>query len=452
MKIVVVGAGAAGLAAATRAKRVAPHAQVMVFEKTSEYSRGTCSLPFFVSGELDDPNQLRGLSAEQLGAAGVELKLRTAALEIQPHQRRLITDGPAVHYDRLIVATGSRQKANPFKGLEQGAERVWRLRSQADADKILRDLGACRPRKAAIVGGGYVGVELAEALLARGLQVSILHRKPTLMRLHPAVNQAVVESLQSQGIEVELNLEVEGAEPSAGLDSFLLEGHLSTGERFQSTFDAVALAHGIEPAADLLSKAGARLGSSGGVLVNSRGETSLNQVYACGDGVEIPNSRGGPGRWIPLATTAARLGRVCGENAAGGSLRLGANLAALSIRLFHNQLGMVGQPRDWQDSSALEFHWGNRNSPFPRRRNGQGVLFFEPGTERVKGVQAFGAEAASLVNVVSMAVEQELTIHQLAQQDFTYTPPLSALWHPLYLASRGARNSTRVSYAGGRSR
>lgn len=446
-RILVIGAGAAGLAAATRAKRVHPEAIVTVFESGREFSRGTCSLPYYLSGEIDDGRSLQGVSAEYLADLGVELSLETPVLEIQPHQRRLVTAGPTLLYDKLIVATGSRQRRATFIDLDPSLPGLWKLKTMADAEKIQTDIRSRRPHTVAVVGGGYVGLEVAEALSKRGLRVTVLQRGSTLARLHPRIDQAVAGSFREVGVEIRCSTEVERI--TAERDSFFITTGDSGGHRRTERFDAVLLSHGIEPDSRLLSQAGARLGPAGGAVVTARGETSLSSVYACGDGVELPNAWGGPTRWVPLATAAARLGRVCGENAVGGSLRIGSSQGALAVRLFDRQLGTLGRPGDWDDCTEVTFHWGSDSSPFPRRRGGVGVLYLDRRSDKIRGLQAFGAEASQLVDVVSLACEQGMTLEELSLLDFAYTPPLSSLWHPLYLAHRTREKLSRGTRVGG---
>ncbi len=446
-RVLVIGAGAAGLAAATRAKRVHPEAAVTVFESGREFSRGTCSLPYYLSGEIEHREYLQGVSAQELAEAGVELHLETQVLEIHPHQRRVITAGPTLSYDRLIVATGSRPRATPFTDLAADLPGFWKLKTLADADKILADLRALGPRSVAVVGGGYVGLEVAEALRERGLHVTLFQRNSTVARLHPRVDQLVEETFRRAGIEIRRSVEVEALTREQG--SFSLSSRALDKKPQTERFDAVALAHGIEPDARLLERAGARLGPAGGVVVSARGETSLSNVYACGDGVELPNVWGGTPRWVPLATTAARLGRVCGENAVGGSLRIGSCQGALTVRLFDGQLGSLGLPEDWAESIEVPFHWGSDSPPFARRRGGGGVIFLDRRSEKIRGLQAFGAEASHLVDLASLACEQGMTLEELSLQDFSYTPPLSSLWHPLYLAYRTRRKLSSRPQVGG---
>lgn len=442
MNIVVVGAGAGGLAAATRAQRANPDARVQVVEKTREFSRGTCSLPYYLSGEIKDASRLQGVTDLELKNKGVELLLETEALKIQVHQRKLETSRDTLGYDRLIVSTGSKPRGIKT-GFEAEDAGIWQIRTLAQVERIRHQLKERPHRKVAVVGGGYVGLEFAEALHQLGLEVTLFHRGSHLMKLHPVLSDAVGCLLGRHQIGLELDKEVEEVKRMG--QNLIVE--TKCGQTFP--FDAVALATGVKPEVTLLKDAGARLGSTGGVRVNTRGETSLSNVYACGDGVELPNPEGGPGRWIPLATTAARLGRVCGENASGrGGRRLGSHFGALAVRLFGNQLGVVGQQADWQDCTEHIFHWGQDGHPFPSRQPGVGALFVERGTERLRGLQALGPDAGHLVNLLSLACEKGLTIEDLQDLDYSYNPPLSGLWHPFYLAARQAERD-KISQPGG---
>lgn len=426
------------MAAATRARRFNPQAEIIVVEATGEFSRGTCSLPYLLSGEIEHAEQLQVTTLSALESERIELRLHTTASCLHPSQRKLETSGSTLFYDRLIVSTGSKPKDSQVFPCSEHP-RLWRLRTIRDVQEIRQQLNDRSLRRVAVIGGGYVGIEFAESLCTLGLEVTIFQRQATLMRLSPEISDSVCRCLQQNGIRVLLESEVSKADPETGLLHYRCGG-----QNLSDTFHAFADCGGIEPEPSLLALAGARLGPSGAVLVDSRGETSLSNVYACGDAVEIPHPKGGRARWIPLATTAARLGRVCGENAAGGSRRLGANYGALSLRVFERQLGTLGQPQDWENCSSLRFQWGSESSSFPRRRAGQGLLFFERSSERLRGLQAFGCEAGQLVDILSLSVDKNLTLADLQEQDFAYNPPLSGLWHPLYLASRKAEKSLQT--------
>ncbi len=441
-KIVVIGAGAAGMAAATRARRTDPKASITILEASSEYARGTCSLAYYVSGEISSGKSLIGADKRDLAERGIELQLESPVLAIDPLGRTVRLARKTIPYDRLVVGLGSRSRKIPVVNIEANAHsRLWTLRSIKEADHIKNQLLKLQARRIAIVGGGYVGLEVAEALSRRGCEVTIFHRQSTLMRLHTFCHTSVESVLESRGIRAELNAEVCLIDPDSRDQTVTWTA--SDKNRLSEGFDAVVASAGVVPETELLVQAGARLGPSGGVLVTLRGETSLDNIYAAGDGVEVPNPKGGGSRAVALATAAARLGRVCGENAAGGSRRVGSLFSCLAVRLFDTQVATVGHPEDWKQGEALEVSFGSDESPFWPRREGRGIFFLEPRSQRLLGAQFVAPQAANLADLASLAMEKNMTLDDLQDLDYSYTPPLSALWHPFYLASRQAERELR---------
>lgn len=431
-EIVVIGAGAAGMAAATRARRRDRAAKIVILEASSEFSRGTCSLPYFLSGEA--PREaLQGISEQELEQRRIELRLNSPALAVDSAKKTVVSGNSTLRYDRLIVTTGSRPKRVPIVGAQLEHPRLWQLRTIADADKIRSQRAALGVQSVAIVGGGYVGLELAESLTKLGCQVTLFHRACRLMRLHEFCHETLLHTLQSRGIVVKLGCRVEMVCPDSRQQTV---EYSESGSKHFGSFDAVCLTAGIEPCSELLANAGARLGRLGGVLVNRRGETSLSHVYAAGDSVELPAHEGGPARFVPLATAAARLGRVCGDNAAGGSSKLGSVWGTLAVRLFNLELGVVGQPGDWSNADCHQVSWGQRDHSFARRQPGRAVLFTQPRTGQLLGGQMFGPNCASMVDLLSLAIDRGMTLSDLEEQEYSYNPPLSGLWHPFYLAAR----------------
>ena len=440
----VIGAGAAGMAAATRARRVDPLASITVLEAGEEYSRGTCSLPYYVSGEIASRDSLTGISRQSLADSRIELRLSTRATAIEPRERVVRVANGCIPYDRLIVSTGSKAKAVPLVG-RANHPRLWTLRSIADADHIRLSLLPQGSPKVAVVGGGYLGLEMAEVLTRRGCRVTLFHRQNTLMRLWPVCHQSLLQEL-AKHLTVRTGTEVRLIDPDCRQST--VEFQNAQGQRCSEGFDAVVLASGIEPEASLLARAGARLGEHGGVLVDSRGETSLSSVFAAGDGVEMPGPRAGVRRWVPLATTAARLGRVCGENAAGGSLRLPPPLACIAVRLFDLQVAAVGHPQDWQDAEGHLVDFGSESLPFPLRQPARALFLTEPRGGPLLGAQFVGPDAAALANLASLALSQGLRLADLAELDTCYTPPVSGLWHPFYLVTRSTGGPQSIQLTG----
>ncbi len=423
------------MAAATRARRIDSSAEITVLESTEEYSRATCSLPYYVSGEIAHRQALTGIARDTLDEARIDLRLNARVGKIAPGERHVyLQGGSRLAYDRLIVCTGSRPKRLPTTFQEH--PRLWQMRSVAQADAVRIGLAEFKPQSLAVIGGGYLGLEMAEVLTELGLKVTVFHRQRTLMRLFPGCHESVLAELAAHGVQIRLEHEVTLVDPDSRERTVEFRDH--GGHLRCEGFDAVLLASGVEPNSELLAGAGARTGPLGGVLVDGRGETSLSGIYAAGDGVEIPSQRGGLPRFVPLATSAARLGRVCGENAAGGSLRLPESQACLAIRLFALQVAAVGHPADWAQAETHTIDFGQASSRFPRRRSGRATFLCEPGGGRLLGAQFVAPEGAALADLASMALSQRLTLSQLQDLDACYTPPLASLWHPFYLAARQA--------------
>ncbi len=437
-KIVVIGAGAAGLAAATRARRVDPQARITVLEATREYSRGTCSLPYYLSGELGSAELLKGISQEELSRRNIDLLLESRVEKIDPLRRQVFANRRSWDYDRLVVCLGSRSRPVPLVGQNFSHPRLWTLRSIADADRIRQSLRELKPRRVAIIGGGYLGLEMAEVLALSGCRATIFHRQATLMRLHPDTHETVVRTVLRHGVDLRLECEVSLVDPDCR--SRTVEFQTKNGARESLGFDAVFLAPGVVPNTGILAEAGARLGSHGGVLVDARAETSLSGVYAAGDGVEVPSSWSGRSRYVPLATVAARWGRVCGENAAGGSLRGPSSLECISIRLFETEVASVGHPQDWETADSLTLDIGG-DSPFARRRSGRATFLTDSRTQRLVGAQFVAPQASAWADLASLAIREEKTLADLGELDLSYTPPLSSLWHPFLLAGRQAEKA-----------
>lgn len=432
-KILVIGGGTAGMAAATRARRIDPSSSITVLEASQEFSRGSCSLPYYVGHEIVDSKYLIGTSIEHLKSLDISLKLDTQVRKIDSRKRELITNGRSYSYDRLIVSSGSCLKAVPIASSVLNHPRLWTLRTIADAQRIKDLLGRKPEQRVGIIGGGYLGLEMAEVLTNSGCKVSIFHRGQTLMRLDPTCHSLIATELSLHGISIHTECEVSLVEPR---EQNAVVEYKSQGRRQTIAFDALLLTPGIRPKSELLAEAGARLGPWGAVIVDRRGYTSLDGILAAGDAIEQPGNHSGSSRYVPLASSAARLGRVCGENAAGGSSLYSPSTACISARIFGLQASTVGHPDDWENAVPYRVSFGSESPAFRRRGRGQAVFLVDPRTERLLGAQFVAPEASALADLASLALRQELMIRELEDLDFSYTPPLSSLWHPFYLAAR----------------
>ena len=304
MPLVVIGGIAAGLSAAARARRIDPRLEIVVLEQGSAVSYGACGLPYFVEGRVREAGDLVVHTAgyfRQERRIDVRTGARVTAIS---HPRREVTldSGARVAYDKLVIATGARPDTSGIPGA--GQPHVFTLHTLDDAVRMRAFLRERQPRRAVVVGGGYIGVEAADALRRNGLEATLLERsRHLLLRGDAAFTDAVRKQLEKHGVEVRCDTAVDSIEAGA------VNG---------VACDMVVVAAGFRPNVELAAEAGIRIGRSGAIATDDRMETSLRGVFAAGDCAEVNHLVTGRPAYIPLGTTANKCGRVAGANAAGG--------------------------------------------------------------------------------------------------------------------------------------
>ena len=439
MRIVVVGGVAAGMSAASRARRQNPQAQVTLFERGGEISYGACGLPYVIGGEVPGFERLIARTPEQMRAQGIDVRLRhevtdvnTAARTVTVHDRgagRSFTES----YDRLLLATGVNAIWPEWASSHLHAVHV--LRDLADGRAILASLaGASR---ACIVGGGYIGLEMAEALRSRGLEVILLEKGPEVAgrMLDRASQQRVRAELERHGVDVRCGTTVEGLAGKNGrVSSVQTDGG-------PVPADVVIVAVGVQPNTALARAAGARLGETGAVAVDARQETSVAGVYAAGDNTESTHRVTGQKVHLPLGLTANRMGRVAGVNMAGGDARFPGIVGTGIFKAFDlgaartgvtqaeaEGLGLRAVSVDVDSTDHAEYY--PDAAPIHVRLTG------ERGSGRLLGVQLVGQpESVKRVDVVAALLHQGGSAQDLFELDLAYAPPFSSVWDVLLVAA-----------------
>ncbi len=423
------------MAAATRARRRCRHSRIQILEASTEVAVGICGLPFWLSGEVPCWSDLLAARRQDLEREGnLEIHTCCRAIAIDPRKKWVEVQQARGYrrfeFDRLLVAVGGRPRRAGLAGAQ--APNVFVLGGLDDARNLEQRLRQQPPRRVVVVGGGYLGVEMAEAFFRRGAQVTLLERRPTLMGLAPPLGRALADSLTPH-LELVCDQEVIGLQslqPGSRAGDPVGCARTRDGHTYEG--DLFLVATGVEPGSELLLEAGARAGERGGVLVDQRGETSLSGVFAAGDCVELRGHHGRGTRYVPLATTAARLGRVVGDNLVGGGSRYHGTLGTLAVKVFGREVARTGH----QDGAYVDVETSDRSSYLPGSQPLLLRLFYDPANQRVLGAQAVGPGASHWINLVAAGVEAEWTWMKLEELDCSYTPPLAPLWHPLYLASR----------------
>lgn len=427
MRLVVVGGVAAGMSAASRARRLRPDWQITVLERGPLVSYGACGLPFWIAGQFHRAEDLIVHSPEFFERErNIRVRTNTAVREISPARRRvLLQDGEELPYDRLILATGARPVIPPIPGAS--LPHCFPLRTWDDAQRLHRFLLGHSPRRAAILGAGFVGLEMAEALLARGLRVTIFDQASHFpMARDPWLTDRIRAALQSAGVELRLGHRVQRIH-DRGVDD--LDASL------------VILAPGIQPNVDLAERAGLSLGRSGAIAVNEYLESNVSGIYAAGDCAETFHRLLNAPAWIPLGSTANKMGRVAGANAAGSRERFPGVVGTSILRVCGLAVAVTGlselaaHAAGFQPVSAEV--QAKIRAPYFGRETVDVKLVADRRSGKLLGGAITGQQGVEArINVLATAITAGLLAEDFQFTDLCYAPPYATVWDPLLIAAQ----------------
>lgn len=436
-RLVVIGGNAAGLSAASRARRVNPRMEVVVLEKGDYVSYGTCGLAYLVSGVVERPEDLLVYSPEFLRSQrGIEVRTRHEAVEIVPGQKQVEVrhgqETQALKYDKLVIAAGGA----PAESLPGADGRgIFTCNDMAGALALRAFLAERRPQRGVVIGGGYIGLEVAEALRRRNLEVTVLERSATLLEdIEPEIGQWVGERLAQHGVRVELNTTVKALESGSSGVGVLFS------DRPALHTEVAVLAAGLQPRAELAARAGVELGPTGAIRTDNRQQTNLPSIYAAGDCVEALHLVTGAPAYVPLGTTANKQGRVAGENAAGGNATFPGVVGTLVTKVFELEVGKTGL----SEASARAAGFAPLGATVETRSQakylgGQPLrakLVVDRESGRLLGGQLAGEEgAARRVDVLAAALTARMSLADFLHLDLGYAPPFGPVYDPLLVAA-----------------
>ena len=454
MHIVAVGGSDAGISAALRAREVDPGAEVTVVVADAYPNFSICGIPYYVSGEVTHWRNLAHRSYADLEAAGMRLRLNTAASKIDVAGRMLHLTGPdgapeeALAYDQLVIGTGAVPVRPPVAGLDGlgPADGVHLLHSMDDTFAIMRTLEETGTGSAAIVGAGYVGLEMAEGLSARGLAVTQLERLPEVLpTVDPELGALVRAQLEGHGITVHAGTDVKSiARAGAGAPERLrVDAVTAGGEPVSVHAGLVLVVTGVRPETGLAVSAGAALGARGAIQVDKAMRTGLPDIFAAGDCV-ITHHRLLGETYLPLGTTAHKQGRVAGENAVGGQREFAGSLGTQVVKIFDQAAARTGL-RDHEavaagfDPVTIAFEADDHKAYYPGSYKIAMRFTGDRNTRRLLGVQLFGhkhAEVAKRIDVAATAIYHGMTVDEVSDLDLSYTPPLGSPWDAVQLGAQ----------------
>ncbi|MFC7028348.1 FAD-dependent oxidoreductase [Halomicroarcula sp. GCM10025324] len=465
---VVVGGDAAGLSAASKFTRERPDDDVVVFEKGEWISYAHCGTPYYVKGTVEHITDLLSLSPAAAEERGIDLRRNHEVVAVDTDAQTVTVDHHGEElvqpYSDLLVATGAHALTAPVEGSSlDGVFTMHGLDSAAAVRAALSDPGesavdttveavdtalvekyAARdpPETVAVVGGGYVGVEMAEAFREHDLDVHVFQRSDRLLPpFGEAVGERVAEHMREQGVTLHLNTEVERLEGESEVSGVVHEnGHVDV--------DMALVGIGIRPNTRLLEDSPVELGDSGAVAVDDYGRTSVDGVYAAGDCAEMAHTVTGEPAWVPLGLTANRAGRAIGQTVAGDPEPVGSISGTAVVKAFDLECGRTGildheVARDAGfDPVSKTITAGSRSGYYPGGDETVVTLTADQETGRVLGGSLVGRDRAAIrVDTLAAALDGEATVGALERMDLAYAPPFSPVWDPILVAAKVLRGS-----------
>lgn len=429
MRLVVIGGVAAGLSAAARARRIDRSLEIVVLERGEHISYGACSFPYFVEGRLARFDQLVVYTANYFERER-NIRVRTGVdVTAISHPKREVrtAGGERIHYDKLVIATGARQRRKGLQ-IEPGAP-VFTINTPAETIALREhlDRNSRRGAPAAVIGGGYIGLEAVEMLRARGFQVTLYHAGANLLKGdNQRLTELLVKHLERFHVEVRLRERVDCIEKNRVKDR---------------PCELVIVATGLTPNVEIAAEAGVQLGRSGAIAVSEHMETNLHGVYAAGDCAETFHLVTGRPAWVPLGTTANKMGRVAGACAAGARERFPGIVGTAIVRVCGLAVAITGLSGAQAAAAGFEpvaVHIeGYEKAKYFRGRKTGIELVADRRTGRLLGGAVTGEDgAAGRINVIATALAKGMTVDEFKDLDLAYAPPYAVVWDPLLIAAQ----------------
>jgi NADPH-dependent 2,4-dienoyl-CoA reductase/sulfur reductase-like enzyme len=453
MRLIIIGGVAAGSKAAAKARRVDPDLEIVVYQDEAEVSYSACGEPYVISGVIRDRDDIIIRQPAEFAQSGVQVYTRHRVEAIDCGGRRLDvldldTGKPfSTGFDRLIIATGASPIIPDIPGVH--LDGVAALRSLRDMDNIRSALHNLKPRTAAIVGAGYIGLELAEALSRLGIATTIIERLPRILPAFDVeIGQQVAAHATLNGIDFVLGEGVVGLRNESGRVA-----GVETDSGRHIAAELVVLAMGVRPNVALARQSGIELGPTGAIKVNSRMETAVAGVYAAGDCCETINRITGAAAWVPLGDLANLQGRVAGENAAGGDACFPGSFGTAIFKTFDFNVAITGLSETAARAAgfeplAAEIKALDKARYYPGARPVTLKLVADACNGRLLGAQAVGRGAADkMIDIAATALLGRLSCEDLENADFAYSPPFSPVLSPIIVAA-GTLNAKLKSRSG----
>jgi NADPH-dependent 2,4-dienoyl-CoA reductase/sulfur reductase-like enzyme len=444
-RLVVIGGDAAGGSAASQAKKRQPDLDVVLFERGRATSYSACGIPYWISGAVEDESSLIARTPDQHRAAGLDVRMRTEVVGIDLDRRALhwrdLENGAEGRepFDDLVYATGSVPMRPPVPGID--AAGVYGVQVLDDGVALRAELDSGSVRKVVVVGGGYIGLEIAEACRVRGLDVTVVDLSATPVgTFDPDVGQFIADAVRGNGIDLVLSDGV--AAVDEGADGRVRAVVTASGRELPA--DLVVLGLGVRPNVGLAREAGIPLGTSGGVAVDTRMRTQVDGVWAAGDCVESLHRLSGQRVVVALGTHANKQGRVAGINIGGGYATFPGVIGTAITKVCDVEAARTGLSSEEAEAAGYSFVKASVDSTtkagyFPGARPIRVTMITERRTGRLLGAQIVGREgSAKRIDALAICIWNEMSVDEILSLDLSYAPPFAPVWDPVLIAARKA--------------
>ena len=444
MKIVIIGGVAGGMSAATRLRRLNEQAEIIVLEKGPYVSFANCGLPYYVAGEIENRSDLLVQTPEQLKARfRLDVRPNSEAIKIDTEGKEIMvaseSDTYILVYDKLILSPGAKPFIPPIKGLEM-AKNSFTLRNVPDVDEVMTYIESHNPKKAVIIGAGFIGLEMAESLVNRGIHVTIVEKAPHVL---PTIDEEmaafITKELSKNQVNVVTGTSVTGIENEGR--SVIIEN----GAKIETDF--ILLSVGVQPESRLAVDSGIQTGLRGGIVVDDNYQTSAKDVYAVGDAILVKQYSTQKDTLISLASPANRQGRQVADILSGLKRKNLGSLGTAIVRVFDQTIastGLTEQQLKSEEKNYQVVHIQGKNHAgyYPNASMILLKLLFNPISGEIYGAQAVGKEGVDKrIDILATAIKGNLTVEDLPELEFTYAPPFGSAKDPVNMAGYAALNS-----------
>ncbi|MBL7215629.1 MAG: FAD-dependent oxidoreductase [Phycisphaerae bacterium] len=445
-RVLVIGGVAGGASAAARLRRLDEKVEIVMFERGPYISFANCGLPYHISNVIADRERLLVQTPENMkNRFSIDVRIQSEVIRIDRDKKVVVVRDLQTeqeyteNYDTLVLSPGAEPVRPPIPGLD--LEHVHTLRSIPDMDAIKRYVDQNNAAHAVIVGGGYIGLEMAEALIERGMKVSLVELAPQVMgTVDPEMAAPLHQELKLNGVDLHINTSINGIEKNENR----LDVNLSNGDLLKTNL--VILAIGVRPETKLARQAKLQIGSRGGIKVNEHMQTSDPAIYAVGDAVEVTDFIGGFETLIPLAGPANRQGRIAADNICGKKSAYHNTQGTAICKVFNLAVATTGMNEKNLKRANINYekiyvHPANHAGYYPGATQISLKLLFDPDTGKILGAQAVGVKGVDKrIDVIAVAMRASLTVQQLQDLELCYAPPYGSAKDPVNYAGFVASN------------